>query len=46
MHEATGLQYIHLYELEHIDDEDRNDRYNNIVWYPIERADQTGIKRY
>jgi hypothetical protein len=46
MHENTQCCYVHPYELESIDNPGYNDRFNNIVWYPIEYKDLTGLKRY
>jgi hypothetical protein len=46
MHEKSNCRYMHPYELESIDNKDRNDGENNIVWCPIEVEDLNGIKRY
>jgi hypothetical protein len=46
VYDKTDCRYVHPYELENIDDEDRNDRRNNSVWYPIQKEDVGGLKRY
>lgn len=44
--ERYSLHFIHPYDLEDIDVEERNDRQNKAVWYPIVAEDMTGMKRY
>lgn len=43
--EQLPFHYIHPYDLEDIDVEERNDRQNKAVWYSINSEDMTGMKR-
>ncbi|CAF4035794.1 unnamed protein product [Rotaria magnacalcarata] len=42
-HEKSNCRYIHPYVLRDIDHTDRNDQYNNAVWYPIKQDNLDGI---
>ncbi|CAF3316721.1 unnamed protein product [Rotaria socialis] len=42
-HEKSNCRYIHPYVLRDVDQTDRNDQYNNAVWYPIKHDNLDGI---
>ncbi len=45
IHEKSNCRYFHPYELEDIDNKDRNEK-DVGVWYPIGYDESDGIKRY
>ncbi len=45
IHERSNCRYFHPYELEDIDNRDRNEK-DVGVWYPIGYDELDGIKRY
>ncbi|CAF3894940.1 unnamed protein product [Rotaria sordida] len=46
INERTNRRYIHPYDLEDIDNEDHNDRYQRSIWFPIQGEDIGGIKSF